>query len=632
MSHTVQGQILLLVIGITVVAAAHFRGGTMSWRPTGNLNEVEVSYRMGFNGFRGPDERPPGGHYRCSEEAKHGGWVLGTTGYLECEGCEGFTWKDMEWRCTDFDPQGGWDIGGDSLIVKVPNERATVYFNQCCWIGPLVNAPKYHTNQGYKMMTEIDLRPRPDTGRINSSPITEHIPVQLLHSGCKYWFEIPVTDPDNDAYRCRYTKGWEDECYDNQGQGSKHADICWELSYITVHENCTLEFDTSGGAGHYAVRLMIEDLLVDQNGEVVQPIEPLSKVSLSFLLQVAPDDSTCKGPRIITPSPGSCKTITVGELYRDTVVAEAATDLLYIQRIETSKPHGMAVSELYDANVNPLANAVSLEKAVDISWIPTADQVGRHSLGFNAVDKDGFSSGWSFISLNVVGTGHNLHPIASESNPSEGQEIGSTNGWTVRFNRPITRPTQPAYITLYDSQGNIADRLDASQEQHVSFSDQEITFSVLLGSDVWGKQIYTLRLDGGVAIDAEVAECSTYSSPDTWDVVVIGAEKPATKAPTTKVPIIPTRAPTQPPTLPPTLAPTSPPKEPIYKCTSGDMDIDSPPGVKEGDECFIHLEDSSFTVNSQNSVNVPYKLCCPGTCKQTGPPSPPGPPGTDDDC
>ncbi len=42
---------------------------------------------MSFNGFRDPyQQQPPGGHDRCSDEAKEMGRILSTTGYLECEG------------------------------------------------------------------------------------------------------------------------------------------------------------------------------------------------------------------------------------------------------------------------------------------------------------------------------------------------------------------------------------------------------------------------------------------------------------------------------------------------------------------------------------------------------------------
>ena len=54
-----------------------------------------------------------------------------------------------------------------------------------------------------------------------------------------------------------------------------------------------------------------------------------------------------------------------------------------IRRIETTKPHGMTVSNLRNVSGEPF------QKAVDISWIPTTEQVGKHQLGFNAVDRDG---------------------------------------------------------------------------------------------------------------------------------------------------------------------------------------------------------------------------------------------------
>ena len=75
-------------------------------------------------------------------------------------------------------------------------------------------------------------------------------------------------------------------------------------------------FDTSGDAGWYGVSLMIEDLDANDN--------PLSRISLSFLLNVSLDDSTCKSPRILEPT-WKCRTIPVNQRHELTITAEAAT-------------------------------------------------------------------------------------------------------------------------------------------------------------------------------------------------------------------------------------------------------------------------------------------------------------------
>ncbi len=73
-----------------------------------------------------------------------------------------------------------------------------------------------------------------------------------------------------------------------------------------------------------------------------------------------------------------------------------------------------------------------------------------------------------------------------------------------------------------DTNANIVDKLDASDEQQVAFSDQEITFSVSLGADMWGTQTLILVISEGVANEAGQQECITKSKEDEWIVIFKG--------------------------------------------------------------------------------------------------------------
>ena len=70
---------------------------------------------------------------------------------------------------------------------------------------------------------------------------------------------------------------------------------------------------------------MIEDL--DANGD------PLSKISLSFLLFVHPDSSTCDIPSIMQPLQ-SCKTLPAGQWYEEPVIVEAASEHEHLQWVK----------------------------------------------------------------------------------------------------------------------------------------------------------------------------------------------------------------------------------------------------------------------------------------------------------
>ncbi|XP_072023626.1 uncharacterized protein [Amphiura filiformis] len=591
--------IISLLGGGTIVSGVHFQGGTVKWVPLGN-DRVEVTYLFSFNGFRGfPDDDSvrPGDHSKCGGIGRY----QKTRGYLKCgdgdvNGCapEGdhctncleYNSEDtnqdqprMRWQCTDYDIKGGFDIGSKTYTMKVPEtKKMMVYYKTKAWVD-LVNVNP-HDGRGWKVFAEIDLN-QERNGVPNSSPISSPIPVQLYHKGCDFWFEIPVTDPDNDKYRCRNSKYDDTECYrENARQGQS---VCGKLNHIHVYENCTLHFDTHGPAGNYAVRVVIEDL--DENDQ------PKSRVSLSFLLNVSPNSKTCDKPRIVAPGK-SCTTIPVNEQYEMTIVAEAATAELPIDRIDTNKPHGMSSSTLRNVDGYPL------RKSKTLKWTPRTEQIGT-TVGFGAVDSGGFSSDWSSVSLNVVDFPA-LSPSAEDSYPSKGERVGSPKSWSVAFNRPIRRPSQTAYISLISQDGRVVAQVNSADPLQVEFGTSDISFDMLPINDFPGVKTYTLHISSGVAIDAEYddANCGFASTPAEWKVTIDEH-------------IVGTAHPTE--VLPPA---TKPPVEPpFFKCEPGDVDIPTPPGAEDGDKCFIHLKKTSFTVTSANSINVPYKVCCPTTCK-----------------
>ncbi|XP_072024316.1 uncharacterized protein [Amphiura filiformis] len=245
---------IVVLFGLTSqIYAAHFRGGTFHWRPLAADNKVEVTYDIGFNGFRrlGPGEYPTDGHYVCR---KIGTKDLKTPGIVHCNECVKGTPYDSRllWDCKESNEDGDWDTGGKTFTVTVPEDSKTavIYFETCCWVKQIQNFEP-HDGLGWRMITEIDLNPRRDNGLLNSSPITSPIPLQRFHKGCEYWLEIPVTDPDDDEYRCRYTEVARGECYERNPAKT----MCGKPKYITIHPNCTLHLDFTGDApeGYYAV-------------------------------------------------------------------------------------------------------------------------------------------------------------------------------------------------------------------------------------------------------------------------------------------------------------------------------------------------------------------------------------------
>ncbi|XP_072024319.1 uncharacterized protein [Amphiura filiformis] len=325
---------------------------------------------------------------------------------------------------------------------------------------------------------------------------------------------------------------------------------------------------------------MIEDF--DRFGD------PLSRISLSFLLNVSSDNSKCEAPKIISPEKG-CKAIVTNQPFELNVLAKAASGAQPIERIESTKPRGMTDTSLSDVDGYPL------HKSMTLTWTPESDQLGIHSVGISAVDIDGYASVWSFITLNVA---NELYPLPESSNPSRDQTKNRTKNWTIMFNKSIRRPTESAYITLTDQSGDVVSRTDSSDSRQVTFHDDFIEFDALLNVQFPGTQAFQLHVAEGVAIDGEPGNCVLSSQASEWTVNIESEEPQYTKAPDTK----------------------PNPNLEHYKCADGYADIVLPQDVKAGRQCFVRPLVRRFTITSRgdttSSVNVPYEVCCETTCTQ----------------
>ena len=78
-------------------------------------------------------------------------------------------------------------------------------YSGCCWIS-LSHYPGYYD---WKVETAINLAPRSDNRKINSSPVTRSPAIVRFPGGCRQSFRIPVEDPDGDTVKCRFATFWE---------------------------------------------------------------------------------------------------------------------------------------------------------------------------------------------------------------------------------------------------------------------------------------------------------------------------------------------------------------------------------------------------------------------------------------
>lgn len=62
------------------------------------------------------------------------------------------------------------------------------------------------------LKSRFDTRVRADTGLVNSSPVPQVPPVNVVGSGTAVELALSYTDADNDIVRCRWSQSSKDEC------------------------------------------------------------------------------------------------------------------------------------------------------------------------------------------------------------------------------------------------------------------------------------------------------------------------------------------------------------------------------------------------------------------------------------
>ncbi|XP_072035478.1 uncharacterized protein [Amphiura filiformis] len=573
---------------------SHFRGGSMSWKPIGN-NFIKLKYKVGFK-FN--HEEP--GFDRCTTDAQHDRTELSTSGKLECESCTEYDkMKDLKWICNDFEESEDSAVGYFTYIYHIPenNTEFDISYEHCCWINLESPIDKYGGAKGWKMLAHVDVSPRPDNGKINSSPVPANIPMEKFYKGCHYHLRIPVYDRDNDAIRCRYANEDKGEC---PADGNKKACGPNTDGLKINYKDCTLDFDTRNvEEGNHAVNVIIEDYI----RPVKRKSQPLSKVSLLFLLYVERESTSCLKPMIIDPP--SCKSIRPDEHFEMVIRAEPGDPWKPISKIRTQKPYGMRASQMVD---DP---DVPGRKMVTLRWYPTPYDLGEHSVCFSALDSDSYTSGLYCTFIYVERDP--LQPVPEKSTPGEDDFIVAGETWIVKFNKQVNRPKSSAYIRIVNPETDkIAYQVDVT-DSSVVYEDNMINFlppreGLLMAASSMKIQ-YELQLDGGIAMPKE-GGCA--SEPAKW-IIGVRALKPGELQPPGGIGI------------------GARPRD----CNPTTLEIFVPnETVQDVKDCFLHLPEGAVDVIEQVTL-TPYELCCPGSCEKDtagkmGPPGHagrPGPPG-----
>eukprot|EP00105_Crassostrea_gigas_P037277 XP_019921425.1 PREDICTED: integrin beta-like protein D [Crassostrea gigas] len=165
---------------------SHFRGGSISWKPTSNPSQIEISHQMAWR-------RSYSSSAYCDDTKIANGGLIALSANLYCrEGCNSTSSiSTMRGKCIAFSTGEDWSLGEGSFLFTVPTPgiQYTFRLEGCCWQS-LSNGASSGT---MRMTLTADLQPRSDTGVINSSPVVTMTPVVRLLAGCQHSLRIPGT-------------------------------------------------------------------------------------------------------------------------------------------------------------------------------------------------------------------------------------------------------------------------------------------------------------------------------------------------------------------------------------------------------------------------------------------------------
>ncbi|PFX27722.1 Deleted in malignant brain tumors 1 protein [Stylophora pistillata] len=316
--------------------------------------------------------------------------------------------------CTDYSVSEDWTVGENNFTYTFHNSEK-----------------QWHVS--WKVETAINLAPRWDNGKINSSPVTRSPPIVRFPGGCRQSFRIPVEDPDGDTVKCRFATY------------SESFKVNTSFPYGELDEtSCLLTYDGSQAAvgGIYAIALSLEDFPAGTTN--FGSVTPFSSIPLQFLVMVVGNHAGhCDEKPVFTattPKDGECSDVPIGSSYRAVIEVQVADFSKSIVEISTASPSGMQLTSLRNQGQIYYRN---------VTWYPSQHQIGQQLFCFKAVDSAGLESDWRCVTI-LVGMSSTPRVILATRRPlTPVSRYGSGySSWSVQFDRLIKKPRTSAYIRL----------------------------------------------------------------------------------------------------------------------------------------------------------------------------------------
>ena len=259
--------LILFTLLVNKIRSDHFRGGVISWKPVDPLTTFPVSNVNVLVTIRLFWKLSTFSPLCDSSDDITNSNLFGDSSYLVSK--NGPSWSlGTQVNCYNYSETDQWSAGERTHTVSITTAYdVNAAFDSCCWIGGITSVSG---STSWSLNVKINLQPRTDTNKINSSPTTTMIPYVKLSLNCtnNRTIVIPVADSDNDTVKCRCSN-----------------DMC--LSYLTIDkEKCIIYFNPVS-SGFFAIEIQIEDF--NSSTSTVA----MSSVPLQFLVNVTTGSMYC---------------------------------------------------------------------------------------------------------------------------------------------------------------------------------------------------------------------------------------------------------------------------------------------------------------------------------------------------
>nr|XP_058953257.1 uncharacterized protein LOC131780658 [Pocillopora verrucosa] len=496
----------------TLTEASHFRHGSIMWSPDdSNSNTVHFSFRIGWR-------RSSSGNLNCDQNMKSSGQLINYGGSWKA-GCDNsynslcgssLTISNTYFYCTDYSVPEDWTVGENNFTYTFSNSEKQwhVSYSGCCWIS----LSHYAGSAGWKVETVINLAPRSDNGKINSSPVTRSPAIVRFPGGCRQSFRIPVEDPDGDTVKCRFATY------------SESHKVNTSFPYGKMDEkSCVLTYNGSQAAvgGIFAIALTLEDFPAGTTN--FASATPFSGIPLQFLVMVIGNHAGhCDEKPVFTastPKDGECSDLPIGSAYRAVIEVQVADFSKSIVEISTASPSGMQLTSLRNHGQIYYRN---------VTWYPSQYQIGQQLFCFKASDSAGLESEWRCVTI-LVGTSSTPRVLLASRMPmTPVSKYGSGYSyWSIRFDRLIKKPRTSSFIRLVLlPSGQTVYKVDALS-QNVTIGSNSTTLHFAIPHPVLSMEgSYAILMDRGVVVGQGCSSSGTptpgISSSSAWRFYVNG--------------------------------------------------------------------------------------------------------------